>query len=59
MPRAFHARNNDIEPYFVEQSMLPEDDGMIETCRSVLSVLMQILDSLNYIYIYICVCVCV
>ena len=27
-----------------EQSMLPEDDRMIETCRSVLSVLMHILD---------------
>jgi len=27
-----------------EQSTLPEDDRMIETCRSVLSVLMQILD---------------
>jgi hypothetical protein len=26
-----------------EQSMLPEDDRMIETCRSVLSVLMWIL----------------
>jgi len=31
--------------------MLPEDDRMIETCRSVLSVLMKILDFLNYIYI--------
>jgi len=45
--------------------MLPEDDRVIETCRSVLSVLMHILDFLNYIYIYIyiyiyvCVCVCV
>ena len=39
--------------------MLPEDDRMIETCRSVLSVLMQVLDFLNNIYIYICVCVCV
>ena len=28
----------------MEQCMLPEDDRMIETCRSVLSVLMQILD---------------
>jgi hypothetical protein len=27
-----------------EQCMLPEDDCMIETCRSVLSVLMWILD---------------
>ena len=26
--------------YIVEQCMLPEDDRMIETCRSVLSVLM-------------------
>ena len=39
--------------------MLPEDDRVIETCRSVLNVLMYILDFLNYIYIYICVCVCV
>jgi len=42
--------------------MLPEDDRVIETCRSVLNVLMYILDFLNYIYIYIythvCVCVC-
>ena len=30
--------------------MLPEDDRVIETCRSVLSVLMQILDFLNNIY---------
>jgi len=37
--------------------MLPEDDRMIETCRSVLSVLMWILDFLNNIYIYVCVCV--
>ena len=28
-----------------EQSMLPEDDRVVETCRSVLSVLMWILDS--------------
>jgi len=27
--------------------MLPEDDRVIETCRSVLNVLMQILDFLN------------
>jgi hypothetical protein len=33
--------------------MLPEDDRMIETCSSVLNVLMQILDFLNNIYIYI------
>jgi len=32
--------------------MLPEDDPMIETCRSVLNELMNILDFL-YIYIYI------
>jgi len=40
--------------------MLPEDDRVIETCRSVLNVLMQILDTLNniYIYIYACVGVC-
>jgi len=39
--------------------MFPEDDRVNETCRSVLNVLMLILDFLNYIYIYICVCVCV
>jgi len=39
--------------------MLPEDDRVIETCRSVLSVLMKILDFLFTIYIYVCVCVCV
>jgi len=33
--------------------MLPEDDRVIETCRSVLNVLLYILDSLNYIYIYV------
>ena len=33
--------------------MLPEDDCVIETCRSVLSVLMYILDFLNNI----CACV--
>jgi len=42
--------------------MLPEDDHVIETCRSVLNVLMSVLDFLNniyiYIYIYVCVCVC-
>jgi hypothetical protein len=34
---------------------------VIETCRSVVNVLMYILDFLNniYIYIYMCVCVCV
>ena len=49
-----------------EQYTLPEDDRVIETCTSVLNVLMSILDLLNYIYIYImcmcwcmCVCVCV
>jgi len=45
--------------------MLPEDDCVIEICRSVLKVLMYILDFLNYIYIYIyiyiymCMCWCV
>ena len=39
--------------------MLPEDDRMIETCRSVLNVLMYGLDFLNNIYIHMCVCVCV
>jgi len=39
--------------------MLPGDDRVIETCRSVLNVFMQILDFLNNIYIYVCVCVCV
>ena len=39
--------------------MLPEDDRVIELCRSVSNVLMQILDFLNNIYIYIYVCVCV
>jgi len=37
--------------------VVPEDDRVIETCRSVLNVLMQILDFLNYIYIYIYACV--
>ena len=32
-----------------EQYKLPEDDRVIETCRSVLSGLMQILDFLNNI----------
>jgi hypothetical protein len=31
--------------------MLPENDHMIETCRSVLSVLIRILDLLNDTYI--------
>jgi len=39
--------------------MLPEDDRVIETCRSVLNVLIYILDSLNNIYIYMHVLVCV
>jgi len=39
-----------------EQSMLPEDDSMIETCRSVLSVLMWIL---GYERLYMCICWCV
>ena len=38
--------------------MLPEDDRVIETCRSVLNVLMTILDFLNYIYMYIYICMC-
>ena len=38
--------------------MLPEDDRVIETCRSVLNVLIYILDSLNNTYIYACVGVC-
>jgi hypothetical protein len=38
--------------------MLPEDDRVIETCRSVLSVLMQILDFLNNIHMCMCRCVC-
>jgi len=37
--------------------MLPEDDRVIETCRSVLRVLMYILDFLNYIYMHVLVCV--
>ena len=40
--------------YFI---VLPEDDRMIETCRSVLNVLMQILDFLNNIYVRVLVCV--
>ena len=39
-----------------EQCMLPEDDRMIEICRSVLSVLIQILD---YCRLYMCICWCV
>jgi len=39
--------------------MLLEDDRMIETCRSVLNVLILILDFLNNIYIYMHVLVCV
>jgi len=38
--------------------MFPEDDRVIETCRSVLSVLMQILDFLNNIHMCMCWCVC-
>jgi len=37
--------------------MLPEDDRVIETCRSVLNVLMRILDFLNNIYMCVCACV--
>jgi len=33
--------------------MLPEDDRVIEICRSVLNVLMQILDLLNNIYVHV------
>jgi len=36
-----------------EQCMLPEDDRMIETCRSVLSVLMWILDHLMNICAFV------
>ena len=36
--------------------MLSADDRVIETCKSVLNVLMQILEFLNIIYIYICIC---
>jgi len=32
--------------------MLPEDDHVIETCRSVLNILIYILDLLTNIYIY-------
>jgi len=41
--------------------MLRKDGRVIETCGSVLSVLMQILDFLNniYLYIYIHTLVCV
>ena len=39
--------------------MLPEDDRVIETCRSVLSVSMYVLDFLNNIYVYVCVRACV
>jgi hypothetical protein len=35
-----------------EQCVLPEDDHVIETCRSALIVLMYILNVLNNIYIY-------
>ena len=37
--------------------MLPEDDRMIEKRRSVLSVLMQILDFLKTLYVHVLVCV--
>ena len=36
--------------------MHPEDDRMIETYRSVLSVLMKILDYLKTIYVHLLVC---
>jgi len=38
--------------------MLPEDDQVIETCRSILNVLTYILDFLHNIYIGACVDVC-
>ena len=34
--------------------MLPEDDRVSETCRSVSNVLMQILDFLNNTYMCMC-----
>ena len=37
--------------------MLPEDDHVIETCRRVLNVLMQIVDFLNNIHICMRWCV--
>jgi len=40
-----------------EQSMLPEDDRVIETCRSVLNALMQILDLVSNTYKCICWCI--
>ena len=39
--------------------MLPEDDRVIETCRSVLNVLMLIIYFLNNIDMCTCWCVCV
>ena len=39
--------------------MLPEDDRVIEICRSVLNDLMQILDFLNNMCMCVCLCVCV
>jgi len=36
---------------------LPEDIRVIETCRSVSNVSMQILDFLNNIYVHVLVCV--
>jgi len=61
------ATGGGVQTFKTVLHILPEDDRVIETCRSVL---MQILDFLNntyiYIYIYIhiyiyfvCVCVCV
>jgi len=35
--------------------MLPEVYRVIETCKSILKVLMQILDFLNYIYVHVLV----
>jgi len=39
--------------------MPSEDDRVIKTCRSILNVLMWILDFLNNIYVYVHVLVCV
>jgi hypothetical protein len=36
--------------------MLPEDDRVIETCRRVLNILIQILDFLNNMYVHVLVC---
>ena len=36
--------------------MLPEDGRVIEKCRSVLNILISILNFLNNIYVCVCVC---